>query len=302
MSSKKNQVHVESDQKSVTLPFDMYERVELDIKRFNINKNSFMNRIITNTQGNRLDYSVKIIRASEKNKKIEFRLNKENFDNYEEIFGMQGSNSEEKLPDSEIIRNALAYYVTLSEYRREQLIYQKEIDMIEEAIEKDQTISIKYQGTRRTIEPYFLVNSKEESYNYVYGFCKKNSAYRTYRLSNLSEVIVRKERQEMKKELLKEQGKDYLKNLKINYDPFLSYQKRVKVKFTEEGERLFGVIHYNRPKELAKGSNGEMLVECSEQKAIAYFSQFIDEVEILEPLELREKFKKRLTNASKKYK
>ena len=85
MSSKKNQVHVESDQKSVTLPFDMYERVELDIKRFNINKNSFMNRIITNTQGNRLDYSVKIIRASEKNKKIEFRLNKENFDNYEEI-------------------------------------------------------------------------------------------------------------------------------------------------------------------------------------------------------------------------
>ena len=106
----------------------------------------------------------------------------------------------------------------------------------------------------------------------------------------------------MKKELLKEHGKDYLKNLKINYDPFLSYQKRVKVKFTEEGERLFGVIHYNRPKELAKGSNGEMLVECSEQKAIAYFSQFIDEVEILEPLELREKFKKRLTNASKKYK
>ena len=93
-----------------------------------------------------------------------------------------------------------------------------------------------------------------------------------------------------------------LRNLKINYDPFLSYQKRVKVKFTEEGERLFGVIHYNRPKELAKGSNGEMLVECSEQKAIAYFSQFIDEVEILEPLELREKFKKRLTNASKKYK
>ena len=125
MSNRKNQVHIESDQKSVTLPFDMYERVELDIKRFNINKNSFMNRIITNTQGNRLDYSVKIIRTSEKNKKIEFRLNKENFDNYEEIFGMQSSNSDEKLPDSEIIRNALAYYVTLSEYRREQLIYQK---------------------------------------------------------------------------------------------------------------------------------------------------------------------------------
>ena len=136
MSSKKNQVHVESDQKSVTLPFDMYERVELDIKRFNINKNSFMNRIITNTQGNRLDYSVKIIRASKKNKKIEYRLNKENFDNYEEIFWMQGSKPEERLPDSEIIRNALAYYVTLSEYRREQLIYQKEIYMIEEAIEK----------------------------------------------------------------------------------------------------------------------------------------------------------------------
>lgn len=36
-----------------------------------------------------------------------------------------------------------------------------------------------------------------------------------------------------------------------------------------------------------------MLVECSEQKAIAYFSQFIDEVEILEPLELREEFKKK---------
>ena len=79
MSSKKNQVHVESDQKSVTLPFDMYERVELDIKRFNINKNSFMNRIITNTQGNRLDYSVKIIRTSEKNKKITTANNNQSF-------------------------------------------------------------------------------------------------------------------------------------------------------------------------------------------------------------------------------
>ena len=302
MSSKKNQVHVESDQKSVTLPFDMYERVELDIKRFNIKKNSFMNRIITNTQENRFNYSVKIIRASEKNKKIEFRLNKENFNNYEEIFGMQDSNSKEKLSDSEIIRNALAYYITLSEYRREQLIYQEEIDIIERAIKNNRTISIKYQEARRIIEPYFLVNSKEESFNYVYGFCHKNKSYISYRLSNLSEISERKEKQVMKEELLKEKGKDYLKNLRINYDPFLSYEKIVKIKFTEGGDKLFEIIHYNRPKVLARTSNGEMLVECSERKAIAYFSQFMDEVEILEPLELRKEFKRRLENASKKYK
>ena len=300
--TKKNIINIISDQKTVTLPIDIYERIEMDIKRFNTNKNFFINRIITNTIDNRNNYNVKLSRDSGKNRKLEFRLNKENYENYEEIFKNNNSIDKIKLHDSEVIRNSIAYYITLTDYRREQLIYKKEINSIEEAIVNENTISVKYKGSRRVIEPYFIAKSKEESYNYVYGYCKKNNDYRSYRLSNLSDIIVRMENQIMRKKLLDKYGDEYLKNLKTKYDPFLSYQKRVKAKLTVEGERLFEIIYYNRPEVIAFGSNGEILVECSERKAIAYFSQFIDEVEILEPVELRNEFKRRLLNAYSKYK
>ena len=128
------------------------------------------------------------------------------------------------------------------------------------------------------------------------------SAVQTYRLSNCSDITVKKEKQVMKEKLLEERGRGFLKELKRNYDPFLSYGKRVKVKLTEEGQRLLKVIYYNRPKKIAVTNDGEILFECSEQKAIAYFFQFLDEVEIIEPIELREKFKEKLESALLKHK
>jgi len=83
---------------------------------------------------------------------------------------------------------------------------------------------------------------------------------------------------------------------KENFDPFLSFQKRVVVRFTEEGESKYKTIISNRPKKLKQEEN-IYTFECSEKKAQVYFPQFFTAVEILEPKSLRNWYKEKLQTA-----
>jgi predicted DNA-binding transcriptional regulator YafY len=72
------------------------------------------------------------------------------------------------------------------------------------------------------------------------------------------------------------------------------------VKFTDVGIEMFNLLKVDKPKILSRERN-EIEVECSIFKAKLYFSQFLDEVEILEPIELREWFKEKYTKAVSVY-
>ena len=95
--------------------------------------------------------------------------------------------------------------------------------------------------------------------------------------------------------------KKYIDEVYRKFDPFLSYNNRVKVKFTEKGLELYEKVLTNRPKVLTKDEN-IYTFECDNKLAIVYFAQFFSLIEILEPQNLREKLKNELESTLKIYK
>ena len=93
---------------------------------------------------------------------------------------------------------------------------------------------------------------------------------------------------------------DYVKNIDKNFDPFLSFGKNITIKINEVGQKLFERVILNRPKVLEK--NGDIwILECTNRLAKIYFPQFLSNVEILEPLNLREWFKDELKKSLDRY-
>ena len=128
----------------------------------------------------------------------------------------------------------------------------------------------------------------------VVCYCEKNKDYRNYRISEIEEIWFTNEKIEIK-------DKKYIDEVYRKFDPFLSYNNRVKVKFTEKGLELYEKVLTNRPKVLTKDEN-IYTFECDNKLAIVYFAQFFSLIEILEPQELREKLKNELENTLKIYK
>lgn len=93
---------------------------------------------------------------------------------------------------------------------------------------------------------------------------------------------------------------EYISNIDKNFDPFLSYNKYVIIKITPEGEKLFNTAIINRPKVYKKEGNTWTL-ECTKKLAKIYFPQFLSNIEILEPLDLREWFIQKFKKAYENY-
>ena len=115
-----------------------------------------------------------------------------------------------------------------------------------------------------------------------------------YRISEIDEIWFTNEKIEIK-------DKKYIDEVYKNFDPFLSYRNRVKVRFTEKGLELYEKVLTNRPRLLNKDNN-IYTFECDNKLAMVYFAQFFSLIEILEPQELREKLQNELENTLKIYK
>lgn len=272
-----------------TVPYNIFAIVEKDIENFGITKNGFYNRIFKSLKTRLKEYELKIGKKVKQNIEIRLNINKENQVDFYNFMNKSGAKT-----DSEFMRNIIATYSTFPPYEREKIVFSEKCDLIEEAAAAREKIYIKYRGETRKVEPYFIAHSIEESHNYLYCWCESKNLYLNYRLSNIEEASRCSEKQEKFDE-------EYIKNLKLNFDPFLSYGKTVKAKMGREGREFYEKVHYNRPKIVS--SNGEIYCfECSIPKAKAYFPQFMGKIEILEPQELREWFAKELERTLDIYK
>ena len=177
---------------------------------------------------------------------------------------------------------------------REEILFAKIFKNIETALKDGNKIKIKYHNYIRLINPYFIKVSDSESRSYLFCYCEKNKDYRNYRISEIEEIWNTNEKIEIK-------DRKYIDEVYKNFDPFLSYNNRVKVKFTEKGLELYEKVLTNRPKVLSKEEN-IYTFECDNKLAIVYFAQFFSLIEILEPQNLREKLKNELESTLKIYK
>ena len=210
---------------------------------------------------------------------IQFNLNKKN----EEIF-IDTLIRNKIQTEAEYWRNIFFTYINNLRYKREEILFENKFKDIREAIKTEK--KIKYHKYIRLVNPYFIKVSDSENRSYLFCYCEKNNDYRNYRISEIEEIWLTKEKNEIR-------DKKYIDDVRKNFDPFLSYKNRVKVKFTEKGIELYEKVLTNRPR-LIEEKDGIYTFECDNKLAMIYFAQFYSKVKILEPEELKTILKKEL--------
>lgn len=270
----------------ITVPNEIYKIIESDLEDFRITKNFLCNYIFENSKGFKQIYNYKYNGTK---KIIQFNLNKKNLENYYSFL------TEKKIEvEAEYFRNIFFYYAQQSKKSRELFIFKNIVEKIMYAVENKNKIIVTFaDGTKKTLSPYYMASSELELKNYLFSYDEEEEKFKNFTLRNIKTVYIT-EKKIYDKEL------EFVRKVIENFDPFLSYNKKVKAKFTEEGLKILKNLKTYRPKILEQ--NGNICVfQCSELQGKKYFSSFWNEVEILEPYNLRSWFKEKIEKISKIY-
>ena len=271
----------------ITVPNEIYKIIESDLEDFRITKNFLCNYIFENSKGFKQIYNYKYNGSK---KIIQFNLNKKNLENYYSFL------AEKKIEvEAEYFRNIFFYYAQQSKKSRELFIFKNITEKIMYGVENKKKIIVTFaDGTKKTISPYYMASSELELKNYLFSYDEDEKRFKNFTLRNIKAVYVTEKK-------VYEGENDFVREVIENFDPFLSYNKRVKVKFTDEGLEILKRVKTYRPK-LLKQEGNICVFQCSELQGKRYFSVFWNEAEILEPLELRNWFRERSLKIMEIYK
>ena len=271
----------------ITVPNEIYKIIESDLEDFRITKNFLCNYIFENSKGFKQIYNYKYNGSK---KIIQFNLNKKNLENYYSFL------AEKKIEvEAEYFRNIFFYYAQRSKKSRELFIFKNITEKIMCGVENKKKIIVTFaDGTKKTISPYYMASSELELKNYLFSYDEEEKKFKNFTLRNIKAVYVTEKK-------VYEGENDFVREVIENFDPFLSYSRRVKVKFTDEGLEILKKIKTYRPK-LLKQEGNICVFQCSELQGKRYFSVFWNEAEILEPLELRNWFRERSLKMTEIYK
>ena len=271
----------------ITVPNEIYKIIESDLEDFRITKNFLCNYIFENSKGFKQIYNYKYNGSK---KIIQFNLNKKNLENYYSFL------AEKKIEvEAEYFRNIFFYYAQQSKKSRELFIFKNITEKIMYGVENKKKIIVTFaDGTKKTISPYYMASSELELKNYLFSYDEDEKRFKNFTLRNIKAVYVTEKK-------VYEGENDFVHEVIENFDPFLSYNKRVKVKFTDEGLEILKRVKTYRPK-LLKQEGNICIFQCSELQGKRYFSAFWNEAEILEPLELRNWFRERSLKIMEIYK
>ncbi|MEG0135775.1 MAG: WYL domain-containing protein [Cetobacterium sp.] len=270
----------------VTLPEYIYKTIEADIEEFKINKNYILNYIYENLK---FEQFLEDGKFDGEKTVIQFNLNKKNRENYYNFLEENGIQVE-----ASFFRKLFIKYANQSKVKRELFIFKEVVERINLGIKENKILNITFMDKKETkIEPYYIGNSKLEIANYIFCFDLLEDEFKNYKLNNIKNIYINNK-------IFTVRDLDFIEKVKNNFDPFLSQDKIIKVRLTPNGELLFKNIKINRAEILSINKDIYEL-QCSEEKAKRYFSYFLDDVEILEPLELREWFINKYVSALKKY-
>ena len=271
----------------ITVPNEIYKIIESDLEDFRITKNFLCNYIFENSKGFKQIYNYKYNGSK---KIIQFNLNKKNLENYYSFL------AEKKIEvEAEYFRNIFFYYAQQSKKSRELFIFKNITEKIMCGVENKKKIIVTFaDGTKKTISPYYMASSELELKNYLFSYDEDEKRFKNFTLRNIKAVYVTEKK-------VYEGENDFVREVIENFDPFLSYSRRVKVKFTDEGLEILKRVKTYRPK-LLKQEGNICVFQCSELQGKRYFSAFWNEAEILEPLELRNWFRERSLKIMEIYK
>lgn len=271
----------------VTLPNYIYQIIISDTEDFSINKNKLCNYVF-----NELKFQSNLedcIPSSEKST-LQFNLNKKNLETYYEVL------EENQIQvEAQFFRKIFYNYTNQSKKNREAFIFKESLSKIEYAIKEEKTLKLIFKdGDSIKVSPYFVGSSKLELANYLFSYNHSAKEYKNYRISNISSILITRE-------TFFPGEKEFVQKAISDFDPFLSKGQVVIAKLSKKGTILFESLKTNRPK-LIKKVDDLYYFECSEEKAKRYFTYFLSDIKIIEPVELSTWFKDEFFKAYNLYK
>ncbi|MGL6115053.1 WYL domain-containing protein [Cetobacterium sp. SF1] len=267
----------------VTVTEDLWRFLKKDSEEFGITNNRLCNYILE-----KLKYEKEIklpenLEAETKLKKkiIQFDLNVANENIYYDIL------KENRVEiEAEFFRELFQIYSSKFKYQRELFIFREKVNLLLKGIKEKRKIKIFYLGDIYIINPYFIKREEQGDENFIFSYNETLKQYENFKLKELEVIDIL----QSKVEII---DKKYVEQVRKNFDPFLGNGNIIKVKLTTVGEALLKSLTNYRPK-LKKKDGNIYSFEISNENAKLYFSPFMKEAEILEPLSLREEMKKAL--------
>lgn len=272
----------------INLPTLLNEVIDADVITFGINKNRLCNTVFAYYAFNYTEIDDFHISLKDHHV-LQFTLNQDNQDKFVALCDTINITNK-----ADFFRRVITSYCDNPRYMREKIIFSESNFLVEEAIKSKRQLKIRYKGEYRIIEPYFMVKSDGETRNYIFTYCHSKKRYANYRLANIHAISV------LRHNLWEHYELEYIRNIRSNFDAFLSYGKYVKARLDSTGQSMYKQNMTHRPK-LITQINDIFEFECSPFKAKLYFPQFMEHVEILEPFELRDWFRESFAKVTKLY-
>ena len=221
---------------------------------------------------------------------IQFNLNKASNLIYYDVLRENNAQNE-----SEFMRSLLIRYATNPKNKRELFIFRESVERLNLAIKDKKNVYITFNDNRKVkVSPYYIGSSDLEIANYIFCYDYLEEKYKNYKLSYLNQVYTTSETGNW-------EDKKYINDVIKNFDPFLSKGQVIKIRLSERGKKLFKAIKINRPK-LINSKDDIFEFEASEEQIKRYFTYFLDDATIIEPIELKKWFIEKYENALKNLK
>ncbi len=193
---------------------------------------------------------------------------------------------------SELVSGKESILIDLSSWYKTSLA--PKISMIQDAIENRQLLKFKYFApsgeSARTIEPYYIV-FKWTSW-YVYGWCLKRKDYRLFKLNRMDNVKITDKTFECRSVPLPDMSAELL------------YPRNIRIKALFEPDMKWRLVEEFGTKCYSETKDGKLLFieDYSDMdNLVSWMLTFGDKVEVLEPVEVRERLKEMADNMIKMY-
>ena len=187
---------------------------------------------------------------------------------------------------SEYFRNMFSAYATLSQDKRERIIFKEECEALERAIANKKQVFITLRNANRstlTLSPYALCNTKEELHGYLVAASAKEMRGTSLRLSRVVSV------KELPADAVFTDGCVAVMEKMLRYGPQFMYgraDEEAVIELTEKGKALFRKMYVHRP--VPDRIEGDLYYfSCSHIQLRQYFVRFGEEAFVHKPMRLR---------------
>ena len=189
---------------------------------------------------------------------------------------------------SEYFRNMFASYAALPQDKREEILFKKQKETIEQAIREGKKLFLTVEHQKKSsieVSPYALTVTKDEIHAYLLAHDGKTCL--PMRLSRILSATL------LSKAASFDEADISIFEKMLKYGPqfiYRPYEEEIKVELTEKGEQKFKKFYVHRPDPTTVEGN-IYTFHCAQSQAVAYFERFGNDAYILSPLRAQKETK-----------